>query len=172
MPTIASPRKIEYLEPRGDDLAAGGSSIRLRMRVARTRAALTEQLAEGADPTSSPELALRASQLTTERGRRQMARSLRRMISEARQPRLTRALVSIIDRYAVLEAKDAIQATIARLASPDPVAAKGMAMLERIVTDGISSPLYNRPEPGTLSRQLLVAKSELDPTPVDSPIAA
>ncbi|HUA47863.1 MAG TPA: hypothetical protein VMA77_21680 [Solirubrobacteraceae bacterium] len=172
MPTIAGPRRIETLESRRDDLSARDSSIKLRIRVAVQRAELTERLAEGADPTSSQELALRASQLTSESRRRQMARSLRRTITEARDPAVTRALVSIINRYAVLEAGDAIQATIARLAGPEPVTAKGMAMLERMATDGISSPLYNRSEPGTLRRQLLLAKSELDPTLVDLPIAA
>jgi hypothetical protein len=172
MPTIASPRRIETLESRRDVLPTGDASMKLWMRVTVRRAALTEQLAEGADPTSSPELALRASQLTSERRRRQVARSLRRTVTEAREPALTRALVSIINRYEVLEARDAVQATIARLASPGAVTAKGMAMLERMLTDGISSPLYNGSEPGTLKRQLLAAKSELDPTPIDLPIAA
>lgn len=54
MPTIASPRRIESLEPPRDRLGGADAPIRLRMRVATHRAALTEQLAEGADPTSSP----------------------------------------------------------------------------------------------------------------------
>ena len=69
MPTITSPRRIEGLEPRRDRLGPDDAPIRLRMRVATHRAALTEQLAEGADPTSSPELALRASPLTSDRRR-------------------------------------------------------------------------------------------------------
>jgi hypothetical protein len=142
------------------------------MRVATHRGALTEQLAEGADPTSSPELALRASQLTSDRRRRQLARSLRRSVSEMRHPAPTRALVSIVNRHAVFEAEDAIQVTIGRLASPDPVAVKGMAKLDRILSDGASSPLYGRFEPGEFKRQLLEAKSEMDPTPFDISIAA
>jgi NAD(P)-dependent dehydrogenase (short-subunit alcohol dehydrogenase family) len=43
-----------------------------------------------------------------------------------------RALVSIVNRRAVIEAEDEIQAMIARLRSPEPVAATGMAMAERI----------------------------------------
>jgi hypothetical protein len=171
MPTIASPRGIGNLEPRRDHLGPD-ASIKLRIRVATKRHALTRQLAEGADPNSTPELALRARELTSQRRRRQMARTLRRTVSEARRPAMTRALVSILNRRAVLEANDAIQATIARLASPDPVAVKGMAMLDRLITDGTSSPLYDRVEPGTLRRELLVARAELDPTPVDFQIAA
>ncbi|MGB8877934.1 MAG: hypothetical protein WCD11_16540 [Solirubrobacteraceae bacterium] len=172
MPTIASPRRIESLEPPRDRLGGADAPIRLRMRVATHRAALTEQLAEGADPTSSPELALRASQLTSDRRRRQLARSLRRTVTEVRNPAPTRALVSIVNRYAVFEADDAIQATIGRLASPDPIAVKGMAMLERILTDGAWSPLYNRSEPGSFRGRLLEAKSEMDPAPLDFSIAA
>lgn len=172
MPTIASPRSIERIEARRDRVGSDNASISLRMRVATHRGALTERLAQGADSTSSPELALRASQLTTDRRRRQLARSLRRTVSEARNPAPTRALVSIVNRRAVFEAEDAIQATIGRLASPDPVAVKGMAMLERILSDGASSPLYGRSEPDAFRHQLLLAKSEMDLAPVDFSIAA
>ncbi|HTU86892.1 MAG TPA: hypothetical protein VMF57_15050 [Solirubrobacteraceae bacterium] len=177
MPTIESPRRVETHEPRHTHTAPADSpthSLRVRMRVAAKRTFLTRQLAQGADPSSTPELALRAYQLTSDRNRRRLARTLRRAISEARDPAVTRRMVSIINRYAIFEAGDAIQQTIARLASPDPVEVKGMAMLEQIVTDGLTSPLYNRAEPGTLRRQLLVTKAELDPTPSphDLPIAA
>ena len=172
MPTIASPRRIDTSEPRRDRHEATDAPIRVRMRVATHRGALTEQLAEGAEPTSSPELALRASQLTNDRRRRQLARSLRRTMTEVRNPAPTRALVSIVNRHAVFEAEDAIQATIGRLASPDPVAVKGMAMLDRILSDGASSPLYGRFEPGSFRGQLLETKSEMDPKPFDFSIAA
>ena len=165
MPTIASPRRIDTFEPRRDRHEATDAPIGLRMRVAAHRGALTEQLAEDAEPSSSPELSLRASQLTNDRRRRQLARSLRRTVNEVRNPAPTRALVSIVNRYAVFEADDAIQATIGRLANPDPVAVKGMAMLERILSDGASSPLYGRFEPGEFRRQMLEAKSEMDPKP-------
>jgi hypothetical protein len=174
MPTIESPRRIEIREPRRAQRARVDQSIKMRLRVATRRNALTEQLAEGVDPNSTPELALRAHQLTSDRYRRVMSRSLRRATSEARDPAITRRIVSIINRYAVLQAQDAIQETIARLASPDPVETKGMAMLQRMITDGTTSPLYNWAEPGSLRRQLLGAKGELDPTPAphDLPIAA
>jgi hypothetical protein len=174
MPTIERPHPIEIREPRRDRRPRVNRSIKMRMRVATRRNALTEQLAGGVDPNSTPELALRAHQLTSDRYRRVMARSLRRATGEARDPAITRRIVSIINRYAVLEAGGAIQETIARLASPEPVEVKGMAMLEQLITNGATSPLYNWAEPGTLRRQLLVAKGELDPTPAphDLPIAA
>jgi hypothetical protein len=142
------------------------------MSVAMKREALTRELAEGADPTSSPERALRASQLISGRRRRQLVRTLRRTVSEARRPPMTRAPMVIIRRGAVLEAQDAINTMIARLRAPDPVAAKGMAIAERIVSDGASSPLYTGAEPGALRRQVLVATAELEPESDELPIAA
>ena len=61
---------------------------------------------------------------------------------------------------------------IARLRGPEPVAVKGMAMAERIVTDGLTSPLYNWSEPPSLTRLLLVATAELDAQPLALPVAA
>lgn len=85
---------------------------------------------------------------------------------------MTRAPMVIIRRGAVLEAQDAINTMIARLRAPDPVAAKGMAIAERIVSDGASSPLYTGAEPGALRRQVLVATAELEPESDELPIAA
>jgi hypothetical protein len=172
MPTIANPRGLGSYEPpfsHPGPVDSPTNSLALRMKVTAKRGALTERLAKGVDPTSTSELALRASQLTSPRRRRQMAKTLRSAVAEARHPSVTRSLVSILNRRAVLEAVGAIQATIARLADPEPVAVKGMAMLERMITDGGSSPLYSPAEPGTLRRQLLVAKGELDTAPVQVP---
>ena len=172
MPTIANPHGLGSYEPpfsHSGTVDSPANSLALRMKVTAKRGALTERLAEGADPTSTSELALRASQLTTSRRRRQMAKTLRSAVAEARHPSVTRSLVSILNRRAVLEADGAIQATIARLANPEPVTIKGMAMLERMITDGGSSPFYSPAEPGTLRRQLLVAKGELDTAPVQAP---
>ena len=84
------------------------------------------------------------------------------MSSEAIRLSATRLLTSIVNRRAVLDAHEAIEAMIARLCSPEPVAVKGMAMAERIVTDGLTSPLYNWSAPASLTRLLLVATAELD----------
>lgn len=165
MPTIANPGRVGD-HARREAHPGRAESLKLRIRLATRRASLTRRLADGAAKTETPELALYASRLTSDRRRRQMARSLRRVITEAREPAFTRPPVSIVNRYAVLEAGEAIQLTIARLASPEPVTAKGMAMLERIFSDGLSSAMYNPAEPGTLRRQLLVARAELDPGPL------
>jgi len=165
---IASATRIQTHDRRG----APASSLRLRATVAARRNALTRELADGANPASTPERALRAAQLTSERRRRQMIRTFDRTLAEAHRPSVNRALVTIINRRAVLGAADAIQAMIERLRSPEPVSVRGMAQAEQIITDGLSSPLYGRAEPGTLRRLVLVATAELDPTPVELPVAA
>ena len=175
MPTIDSPRRIRNSGRRLDDARRSDSlsdSFKRRVRVAVKRDALTRQLAQGADPEATPELILRAGQLTNNRRRRQMARTWRRTIDEAKRPAMTRAMVGIINRRAVLEGEDAIREMIERLSSPEPVTAKGMAMADRIVTDGISSPLYNPAERGSLRRQVLAATAEMDPDTFELPIAA
>ena len=94
------------------------SSLRIRLRTNVHRARLTRALAEGADPGASDELALRARQLTSERNRKTLARSLRRSIAEAHRPARTRGVMSIIDRRAVLDAEPAIAELIERFLAP------------------------------------------------------
>ena len=150
-------------------------SLRVRIRTALHRAELTRALAEGADLRTRDELALRAAQLTSDRSRRTLARTLRRTITEAHQPAMTRSRVVIISRTVVLDAQDAITATIERLGGSNPVRAEGTAIAERLLTNADRSPLYNSSEPGTLRREIGVATEALDPAPAQSrafPIAA
>lgn len=74
----------------------------------------------------------------------------------------TRSNISIVNRGAVIDAEVAMQALIARLSSHQPVAAQGIAMVERLITDGVASPLYNTAGPGTLRRQVLAATIALE----------
>jgi hypothetical protein len=180
MPAIADPYGARPYDAPSDTfrhpaIDGASRSPRVRMRTALQRAELTRALAEGADPNARPELALRAAQLTSERSRRVLARSLRRTIAEAHEPALTRSRVVIIRRSAVLDAEGAINAMIERLGSSEPVRAEGMAIAERILTNAELSPLYNSSEPGTLRRVVGVATAAMDPEPSQShefPIAA
>jgi hypothetical protein len=132
-------------------------ALALRLTVAMKRDALVRELAAGAPPGLSPELALRASKLVNERHRRQLVRALRRATHEAHQAPMTRASISIVNRRAVVDAEVALDALIARLSSDRAVAPRGMAMVERLITDGVASPLYNDARPGTLRRQVFAA---------------
>jgi hypothetical protein len=135
----------------------------LRLRVAIHRDSLDRELAQGADPSARPELALRAAQLTSPRSRRRLARSLSRSITEAHRPQMTRSRVTIIRRGAVLDAEDALRVTIDRLNDSAPVSPEGMAIVERFVTNADSSPLYNPAEPGALRRLAVLATAAMDP---------
>jgi hypothetical protein len=180
MPVIANSPRAGRDDRRSDDSLRVGSgavvprSIFPRVRVAVGRRALTRALSEGADPVSSPELSVRAVQLTSSRNRKQVARTLRRTISESHRPALTRSRVVIIRRAAVLDAEDALKVMIERLGNSEPVRAEGMAIAERILTDADWSPLYSPAEPGELRRLVRVATAAMgtrDPSTHDFPIA-
>ena len=170
MPETVDPRSARHYTTPLDSIRDAGSggrtnSLRLRLRTAVHRTKLTRALAEGVDPSAGDQLALRARQLTSERSRKMLARSLRRTIAEAHLPASTRARVSIIDRRGVLNAEAAIVEMIERLLSPLPVQAEGMAVLERILTNADGSPLYNRSEPRALRHVIRDAIAALDRFP-------
>jgi hypothetical protein len=167
MPSMVDPYGARPFTPPLDSIPDSGpdrcaSSLRVWLRTSVNRAKLTRALAEGAEPGASDELALRARQLTSERHRATLARSLRRSIAEAHRPARTRGALSIINSRAVLVAEPAIAEMIGRLLGPRPVQAPGMAMLDQILTNADASPLYNRSEPGALRQAIRVATVALD----------
>jgi hypothetical protein len=173
MPTMGQPNRgwpdtTPAQSRRDDERENRASSLRVHLRATVQRGKLTRALAEGADPKASGELALRAQQLTGERHRSMLARSLRALIAEAHRPRMIHPR-AIIDRRAALDAEAAIMEMIERLGSPSPVQPQGVALLTRILTnaDG-SSPLYNASEPGTLRRTIRGATAALDAQPARS----
>jgi|GEM_PF-2206357 hypothetical protein len=174
MPTIANPYRGRSYDAASDDFSATGSgrgptrSLSLRIRTAAQRSKLTRALAEGADPTTRPELELRAVQLTSRRQRNTLARTMRRIIAEARQPAMSRSRVIFIRRGAVLDAEDAITTMIERLRSSEPVLPEGVALAERIITNGDQSPLYNPSEPGALRRLISDATAAMNSAPAQS----
>jgi hypothetical protein len=173
MPAIADPfaSHPHDLAPdtaRRQRSAVEAPSVRVRLRTAVQRTALTRALAHGALETGSPELALRAQQLTSERHRRSVARAMRRTIAEAYRPPLARARLTLIRRSAVLEAEEAINAMIDRVNGSLPVRTEGMAMAELILNNAEQSPLYNSTGPGTLLRQIRLATAAMDDVPESS----
>lgn len=170
MPTIAVPPRAHALErevvaPAGH-APRGLGTLWLQARVAVRRRSLTRRLAEGADPAASPALALRARQLTGERSRRWLGRSLRRAVWVASHPAPGRPAVGLIRRGAVLDAERAIDLLVKRLRSPVPVTAEGVAMVERMLSDGAWSPMYRAAGPGTLRWMVVVATAALEPSAV------
>ena len=159
MPTIANPNPLSHHGHRESPARPEHCAPPMRIRVSAAvhRRSLTRSIAEGADPMRTAELVLRAQQLTNRRNRQTYARTLRRIVAEGHRPAMTRASVVFIRRGAVLDAENLLTALITRLESPAPVAPRGMAELERIVTNADHSPIYEAREPGSLRHQLAAA---------------
>jgi hypothetical protein len=164
MPTISLPPRAELTDvPRGGRTDHPSSSLAVRAHVAAHHRSLTRELSDGADPASSPELSLRAEQLTSDRQRRSLARSLRRTVHEARHPAPRRFAFALTRRAAVIDAEDAIDILVKRLRSPEPVAPEGTALVQRMLSDGAWSPLYSTAPGGALRRLVVLATAALEP---------
>ncbi len=102
---------------------------------------LDETLAAGTPPEDSPALALRARQLTALSHRRSMAEAIDVIIREARGPLTERLRIHPV-RARVVGAADELGRLAEQLALPGPVAARGVAQAELLLTDGTGA-LYN-----------------------------
>lgn len=168
MPTISLPPRADLTAvPRHTGTDRSTRPLKLRAYTVTHRQSLTRELSEGASPASSPALALRAEQLTSERRCRTLARSLRHTVDEALYPLPRRAMFGLARRSAVLDARDAIDVLVKRLRSPEPVAAEGVALIERMLSDGAWSPLYNAGPEGALRRLVVMATAALEPAAVN-----
>jgi hypothetical protein len=92
-----------------------------------------------------------------------LARSLRRTVHEALHPLPRRALFGLTRRGAIIDAQDAIDVLVKRLRSPEPVAPEGVALVERMLSDGAWSPLYSNGPAGGLRRLVVMATAALKP---------
>ena len=135
----------------------------LRLRTRWSRDALDRQLASGADPASSPELALRAAQLQSEAVRSRLANAIVGVLGRAHEPNLGRFTVGGQQQNAeIREFADNLRALVARLRDDRPIDVQGAAMTARLVGDR-SSPLYRAGDQGlgsaVLSARLAVDRS-------------
>jgi hypothetical protein len=133
--------------------------VRIRTRVRRGR--LDRQLAEGADPASSAELELRATQLRSTAERARIANSLVETLGDARGG-VPMTLRTRPQRAVVREAADDIDELVLRLRDERPVAPRGVAMAAGLADDR-TSPMH-RHDVGDLYTAVESALSELDAT--------
>jgi len=114
---------------------------RLACLTARVRShSLDRELGAGADPASSPRLAARAAQLTSPGTRAAVADGLERLLSAARGPQRR---WSALSRHRQLLANAAeLQDLAALLRGDTPLYARGIAILNQLLTDG-TSPAYH-----------------------------
>jgi hypothetical protein len=125
-------------------------------------AELDRRLAAGMSPWHSDELALRARRITRRRSRSGLASGLSRAV---RTTQGATGFSAAVRPHAgeVLEARAALLAIARRLRAPEPVAARGVAMVQLLLTDA-NSPLYQPSRKGALGRRVRAAATALEPT--------
>jgi len=151
------------LDPVDQCITAKGATRLERLLTALHSWRLDHDLAAGASPEASAQLALRGLRLVRLKERRALARSLRRLLEEAGrpQPRLFRSASPIrADRVAQVHAE--LARLEERLLTPGPVSAQGMAQVNVLLTDG-TGPLYQHGGCEVLRRRVLEAINALDP---------
>ena len=133
----------------------------------RTRAPqLDRALAAGASPDATVHLALRAQALVGSSVRRDLARSLARLMDRSTR-RVVRGSASIpLCRDRVSDASVDLQLLIDQLAGPGPVSARGVARVRALLGDG-AGPLYNKANTEDLRAQVRLTIEALDP--LDAP---
>ncbi len=127
---------IDY-QRRGIRTLAPGPLARLGARL-RSHS-LEQALIAGADPVLSPQLAARAAQLTAPGARAQIADALERVLRAARGPQ--RRWWAVSPSSPVIANAAEIRELAALLRGDTPVYARGVAILNQLVTDG-TGPAY------------------------------
>ena len=148
---------------------AYAGDLALRLRVWTRALELDRRLAEGTRPACSPELSLRARQLTSARSRDALSGCLTAAVDTAAHPWLRTSSAAPLAADAVLEAAGTLLmvAYDLRTISDPPVAA--VALVSWLVCDGGSSPLYNRQSPVSvreIGRRARAALGRGDESPV------
>jgi hypothetical protein len=134
--------------------------LALRLRVIAGRDGLDHQLAEGADPHTSPALGLRAVQLSKARSRRAIARRLRRKLRAAGEAPSWRWGRPPLPRDQLLAESDALMDLIRRLEAPGWAEPMGVALARLLLTDPVS-PIYEQAEPATLYMAVRLATAAM-----------
>ncbi len=113
----------------------------LRLRVLSQRGGLDRRLLEGADPVSTPELTLRAFQLTRQASRTALAGSFEDAIASAARGRRRLATSAPLARGAITAARSKLAELVLALREEPVLAARGIVLARRLLTYG-SGPLY------------------------------
>ncbi len=107
---------------------------------ARVRwSSLDQQLVAGADPSGSPQLAARATVLTSAFERERLAEAIDRVVDAAHGPQ--RRWWAVSGRRPVCANAEELRALAQLLRSSRPLYARGVAIVNQLITDGCG-PLY------------------------------
>jgi hypothetical protein len=122
---------------------------------------LDQELADGASPEASVELALRARLLVRPRHRRNLARGMGRVLEAAqRSPLVSHPIPVCRDR--VRDCEREFADLIGRLQAAGPVSVRGLAKADLLLADG-SGPLYHRASRDDLRARVRDAAEALTP---------
>jgi hypothetical protein len=126
------------------------------------RGELDRVIVAGVDGLESPELARRRAHLTRPRARRALAGALESLATQPNSLGRSRGLSSVVpaDPDEVRIARPTLMATAKLLRSGEPVTARGMLLVRRLLTDG-NGPLYLPREPGEFGSELRAAITRL-----------
>lgn len=147
------------LAPRGQ--APSGPTLLTRARARLRRRSLDRALARGADPRESPALAYRAARLTSERSRQRFAAWVETAVARASSPTRPPSVAVEPDRGEVWAAAAQLAQVRELLRSGAPIYARGVAMLEGLLTEG-GSALYLPHRRGELSHELELILAALE----------
>lgn len=134
----------------------------LRMRVWAGALALDCRLAEGVWPTNSPELALRARQLTSARSRRSLSNALTTAVDAARRPRRPGTARTPLAAEGILDAAGVLAALARDLTTFSDPPVRAVALVSFMVCDP-TSPLYDRHSAVSVGQIADRARSALNP---------
>jgi hypothetical protein len=117
-------------------------SLRIRLVARLRRRTLDRELAEGRNPRTTPELALRATQLTSPQARRRLAQAFRGTVAEAVRSTQQQPTPAISpNRRAVLACRPELEDLAERLVTLEHPRPRGVAIARRLLVDG-GGPLY------------------------------
>jgi hypothetical protein len=154
MNAIAWPHAAAGTDRTSDPL----TSVLARLRGAHIDA----RLAQGIEPWHSPVYAARCRQLTNERSRHTLARSLELLVEDAdERPRLSLSSVVHPSRARVHEARPLLLMIASRLRSDAPVHPRAVAAIRVLLSDG-AGPVYAHGHPDTLKLRLQTISSWID----------
>lgn len=129
-------------------------SARLAARLLGDR--LDRALIDGADPTSSPRLAARAAMLASPATRAELADGLDVILASAQRPP---SRLRVLPRHSALLANASLLRELAGvLRGPAPLYVRGIAMVQRLLTDG-TGPMYTSRDGAALERVLRKARA-------------
>jgi hypothetical protein len=124
------------------------------------KASLDDRLARGADPSEDPKLARRARQLTSRRTRAGLAEGIHSLLDSAEEPDRSLSAAVPLQRREILEESPLLLDLAGDLTGDDELSPRGIALVERLLTDG-DSPLYAPRGNGALHAALIHARAAL-----------